>query len=803
MKPLKRLAQYYVDLLVKLGLVRFSMLLAFILVALAVVIQVSVTMVLKGRVSDVDIIRSVFFGLIITPWAVYFLTVVVEQLEDSRRRLKSMVVELRQLRLRDIERNDQLKENIHKLNQEIEDRKKAEQALQGMMTDLENEVFEREKTQYELSRQSTLMRSFLDASPDVIYYRNTKGEFSGCNKAFEELTGKTESDLIGLKPEDIYPTDVAVTVTKTDKLVVEGQEATYDFWLEYPTGKKAYFEFRKLPLYNKAGQHMGLVGFGRDITQHKVYQDALEKASRDKTTFISTISHELRTPLNGIVGLSRMLLESNLSQEQQKHMQTIHVSAVTLGHIFNDIIDLDKHDRSRLELFPEPIDFPVFVDEIESISSLMAQQKGLRFDLERLSLLPEGIYVDATRFRQVLWNLISNAIKFTKEGGVSINVSSDFDDEFAAIEIEIEDTGVGIPESEIDNIFAMYYQVKSGKDNLHAVGTGIGLAVSQELIRRMGGHIDVISEEGFGSTFTVHVRLPIAKIEKLIEDNHTLSKQSLRIYMVEDVELNITVARSILEKMGHTVDVAMLGQEAIDNLQPENYDLILLDIQLPDMTGFDIASHLRSNFSELPPIVALTANVMKDKKLYLEQGMNDVISKPLSVSSIRQVVDLCINNKYKHNDVTFRALADKQNENTASKVESSPTNQQPSAKSKQEKLWDKLLDIDMLTSYIEIVGKTPVYESIAMFEKMMPEYIEILDSNLLSEDQAGITSEAHKIKGAASAIGLKHIQQVAQKAQTPEEPMWWGNISSWVDEIKTNYHTDITVLKDWLTHYEA
>lgn len=155
----------------------------------------------------------------------------------------------------------------------------------------------------------------------------------------------------------------------------DNKEITYEILLEYPDGKQAYFEFRKLPFYSKDNKLLGLVGFGRDITDRKAYQDALVKASQDKTTFISTISHELRTPLNGIVGLSRILLDSKLNEEQRQYMQTINVSAITLGHIFNDVIDLDKFDRSELELLPVETDFTSFITDIESISGLMAQQK--------------------------------------------------------------------------------------------------------------------------------------------------------------------------------------------------------------------------------------------------------------------------------------------------------------------------------------------------------------------------------------------------------------------------------------------
>ncbi len=780
MKPMKNLAQYYVDLLVKLGIVRFSILLALALVALAVVVQVGITLALKGRVDDIDIVRSVFFGLLITPWAVYFLSVVVDQLEESRQRLTKLVSKLKDMRSRDQELNYQLQQNIEKLNQEIEERIKAEEAREEAMQDLENEVFQRERTQLELAERTALLRSFIDASPDLIYYRNADGVFSGCNRAMEELTGKKEHQLVGLSPWDVYSKEIAEHIVDTDqKVFADNQAITYEQWLEYPDGRKHYFELRKVPFYSKDGRHLGLVGFGRDITERKRHEESLEKASRDKTTFISTISHELRTPLNGIVGLSRMLLDSPLTEEQRKHMQTINVSAITLGNIFNDIIDMDKFDRRKLELLPAPLNFEDFVAEIESISALMAEQKGLRFDLERLSDLPKAIEVDATRLRQVIWNLVSNAMKFTKEGGVVMTVSADVEDDFATIIMEVEDTGIGIPDEELDKIFAMYYQVKSGKDNLHAVGTGIGLAVSKQLINMMDGDITVTSEEGFGSTFTVSIHVPIVELAESVIDAKR-DNVRLNIFMVEDIELNVTVAKSLLESLGHSVTVAMTGQEALVNFVPEKYDLALLDIQLPDMTGFDVANYYREHYNNLPPLVALTANVMKDRREYLDNGMDDAISKPLAVNAIQSVID------------KFFAHQLEQPKEVVSGPE---TVEEPVPSPVIE---THLLDMDMLESYVDIVGATPVYDSIKMFEDMMPDYIDVLDSNMTAKDQDGIVSEAHKIKGAAGSIGLKRIQSVAQKAQSPDMPAWWENISDWVEEIKNEYQNDIQVLKSWL-----
>ncbi|MEH0742180.1 aerobic respiration two-component sensor histidine kinase ArcB [Vibrio cholerae] len=777
MKPIKNLAQYYVDLLVKLGILRFSILLALALVALAVVVQVGITLVLSGHVDDIDIVRSVFFGLLITPWAVYFLSVVVDQLEESRQRLSKLVSKLKDMRSRDQELNYKLQQNIEKLNQEIEERIKAESAREEAMKDLENEVYQRERTQVELAERTALLRSFIDASPDLIYYRNADGVFSGCNRAMEELTGKKESQLVGLTPWDVYSREIAEPIVDTDqKVFADNRALTYEQWLEYPDGRKNYFELRKVPFYSKDGRHLGLVGFGRDITERKRHEESLEKASRDKTTFISTISHELRTPLNGIVGLSRMLLDTQLNEEQRKHMQTINVSAITLGNIFNDIIDMDKFDRRKLELYPEPMNFEEFVAEMESISALMASQKGLRFDLERLSELPHGIEVDATRLRQVLWNLISNAMKFTKEGGVVMSVSAETDDAHAYISFEVEDSGIGIPEAELDKIFAMYYQVKSETDNLHAVGTGIGLAVSKQLINMMEGDITVSSEEGFGSTFTVTLKAPLVSLNEP-ESVTQAASQELNIFMVEDIELNVTVARSLLESLGHEVTIAMDGAEAMEMFDPEIYDLVFLDIQLPDMTGFDVASYFRRTYSHLPPLVALTANVIKDKSEYLNQGMDDAISKPLSVKAVLDVI------------AKF----------SEAKSGSEPTESETAPDSHEHlEAYQQLLDIDMLESYVGIVGPQPVLDSITMFEEMMPEYLQVLDSNMTAKHQDGIVSEAHKIKGAAGSIGLKRIQSVAQKAQSPQLPAWWENIDDWVEEMKNEYQYDIQVLKDWL-----
>ncbi|EHT0596531.1 aerobic respiration two-component sensor histidine kinase ArcB [Escherichia coli] len=772
MKQIRLLAQYYVDLMMKLGLVRFSMLLALALVVLAIVVQMAVTMMLHGQVESIDVIRSIFFGLLITPWAVYFLSVVVEQLEESRQRLSRLVQKLEEMRERDLSLNVQLKDNIAQLNQEIAVREKAEAELQETFGQLKIEIKEREETQIQLEQQSSFLRSFLDASPDLVFYRNEDKEFSGCNRAMELLTGKSEKQLVHLKPADVYSPEAAAKVIETDEKVFRHNVSlTYEQWLDYPDGRKACFEIRKVPYYDRVGKRHGLMGFGRDITERKRYQDALERASRDKTTFISTISHELRTPLNGIVGLSRILLDTELTAEQEKYLKTIHVSAVTLGNIFNDIIDMDKMERRKVQLDNQPVDFTSFLADLENLSALQAQQKGLRFNLEPTLPLPHQVITDGTRLRQILWNLISNAVKFTQQGQVTVRVRYDEGD---MLHFEVEDSGIGIPQDELDKIFAMYYQVKDSHGGKPATGTGIGLAVSRRLAKNMGGDITVTSEQGKGSTFTLTIHAPsVAEEVDDAFDEDDMPLPALNVLLVEDIELNVIVARSVLEKLGNSVDVAMTGKAALEMFKPGEYDLVLLDIQLPDMTGLDISRELTKRYprEDLPPLVALTANVLKDKQEYLNAGMDDVLSKPLSVPALTAMI---------------KKFWDTQDD------EESTVTTEENSKS------EALLDIPMLEQYLELVGPKLITDGLAVFEKMMPGYVSVLESNLTAQDKKGIVEEGHKIKGAAGSVGLRHLQQLGQQIQSPDLPAWEDNVGEWIEEMKEEWRHDVEVLKAWV-----
>ncbi|WP_111979861.1 aerobic respiration two-component sensor histidine kinase ArcB [Algibacillus agarilyticus] len=754
---------------------------SLIFIALAIMLTLTETSLVNFWLPEDNRFRDYISGMILTlviaPWLLFFVFELITRLQDSREELTQAIFELEDLRTQDRLSTEYLRKNIEKLNYEIEERKRAELQREEAIALLQQEIEERKRTERHLYEQSVLLRSSFDCSPDIIYYRDENGRFAGCNKSLEALTGMTEREMIGLTPWDVYSKEVAEQVVDSDEeCFASNTSLSYDIWLTFPDGMKRLYEFKKVPFFNEDGKRIGLLGFGRDVMERKLAQDALEKASRDKTSFISTISHELRTPLNGIVGISRMLQESLLSSEQTKQVKTIYACAVTLGNIFNDIIDLDKIERDRLEINNQVIDIANLTDELATVTELQASQKGLTFNFKHN--LPTELWsvADPTRLRQVLWNLLANAVKFTLKGVVELRVDCQLNNNTAWIDFEIEDSGIGIDENEVDNIFTMYYQVDR-KEVSASSGTGIGLAISKILVDAMGGQIEVFSEMNKGSVFTVSIKIQLA--EKPAEPMGNIDIPPLNILLVEDVELNVQVAQALLEKMGHTIEVARTGQEAIDMFRPE-FDLVLLDIRLPDMTGFDVAKHYMDNYEELPPLVALTANVVKSKEAYTDKGLQDVIAKPIQLSQLKSV---------------FASLFDKNNTNTTALP--TPSNLAPSS------AVDKVVNTAFMSQLIETIGSERIEQNLVLFQQLISEYLAVLDSNLCAGDQVEIASQAHKIKGAAASMGLKNIQELANQIQETETPAWWDNLEPRVNLMKKACVDDLAVLITWLEQFDS
>lgn len=738
MNIVKQYSQKYVNWVLRLGKVRSAMWGFVFISSCSILLQSLLSLLFTGSVPTTDIVRSVLFGLGSAPFVIYFFNLIVEKLERSRIRLENSLADLSELREIDARLN------------------------------------------VELEQQAEFLRSFFDASPDLVFYRDGEGRYLDCNHAMEILTGKSKKEILQCTPKELFTEENAKLMIDTDRDALKSNTIlTYEQWIRYPNDKLACFEIRKVPYYDRITDRHCIMGFGRDITERKRYQEVIEKNSRDKTRLMATISHELRTPLNGIIGLSRILLESEISDSQREYLKTINVSAVSLGHIFSDIIDLEKIDSRRIQLFNTEVEFSQLISNISHFANLMAEQKKLKFHICYADDLPEFISVDNARLSQILWNLVSNAVKFTPAGGeIFLNVVRDSAERFSFI---LRDTGIGIAKHEQRKIFAMFYQAESAQQS-KAQGSGIGLAISKRIARLMGGDITVESELGQGSTFTLSIQAKVADGQKML----SIRSHGLKVLLVEDIEVNVIVARAMLDKFGCEVDVAMTGAEAYQKFAQNSYDLILLDIQLPDTTGFDIAQTLRQQYENgetdyLPLLVALTANIMQTKSEYQQQGMDDVLRKPLSLESLAE----CLN---RHFDESI--------------WENSPQTAPLVSLPSQE---NTVFDEQILSELVEVMGKDGVLANFKLFEKLMPDYLNNLSHALsLWQEQAQekrrkqTADEAHKIKGALASIGLSRLQNIAQQAQESQSEQWENGIALWVAQIQQQWRDDLSQALAWI-----
>lgn len=686
-----------------------------------------------GEVNLVDILAVVFFTAVVSPFMISILLNSIRQLDASYAYLDSATKQEKLL-------NQTLKDNINRLNVEIDERKMAFHAKHRAIEELRREIAERKKTQQELAQQGMLLRSIVDSSPDLFYYRDNNGVFAGCNKMFEEVMGKTSAELIGKTVEQIFPSYFLAEVLRTDKQVEQTHQAlTID--VEYMVnGENRWFELRKLPFINDQGDYIGLLAFGRDITSRKEAAQALETAYKDKGKFIATLSHELRTPLNGIVGLTRMLLDTELNKQQRSWCNTVFSSAETLGNIFNDIIDLDKIDREQLDIATDSINVSDFINDVVNFAGLIAEQKELEFTIERNGTLDVYALLDPTRLRQIVWNLINNAVKFTQQGEVKLTCSREERNDGPWLELKISDTGQGIPQEQLSRIFDMYYKAPdvSGKN---AIGSGIGLAVTKALVSAMKGTISVTSTEGEGSCFTVQIPLSLC----VAPTEQSYAGRGLYILLVEDVPLNAEIATNLLEQRGHEVIWAETGEDALSFVETEDeLDLVLLDMQLPDINGDEVARQIRadSHFDKLP-IVALTANVRSAEEDLEGISVQGALAKPINTIKLDKMLADLFDIQQSDSDEPLLTVS----------------------KEALEGINAGVLDVETIEDFVNSMGLEVFKRSSGLFEKLNPQYQQELLSALNASDREEYKSVAHKLKGAAGSVGLNDVQLHAKKME--------------------------------------
>jgi signal transduction histidine kinase/CheY-like chemotaxis protein len=424
-------------------------------------------------------------------------------------------------------------------------------------------------------------------------------------------------------------------VAETVELVGAGPEST-----------TAWYESRIVPI-KREGDVIGVTVIATDITDRKQAEEELhrakevaEAASRAKDEFLANMGHELRTPLSGILGMTALLQDTKLDQQQHQYVRTVNRSARALLTIINDLLDFSSIETGRMSIEPGPFDLKFAVEDVIQVLSARAREKGLELGARYASDTPRRLVGDAGRIRQVLTNLVDNAVKFTDQGLVVVVVECEGKDKgLARMKLSVEDTGIGIPESEIGSIFDKFTQVDASPARRHG-GTGLGLAISKQLVELMGGMVGVSSRSGKGSTFWFVLSLPMQDEDAVLKVAGTSAAS--RVLVVEDNDVNQEVAATILRKLGCSVEVAGDGKQAVEMAVRNPYDLIFMDCQMPGMDGFEATAEIRRREAASghhAKIVAMTAHSMdEDKDRCLGAGMDDYISKPATYEDFQAVL---------------------------------------------------------------------------------------------------------------------------------------------------------------------
>jgi len=511
---------------------------------------------------------------------------------------------------------------------------------------------------YSLKLASQYSLSLIEASRDPLFTISLEGKIMDTNQASVRVTDVSKEDLIG--------SDFINYFTEPE-LAKKGYEEVFSkgFVVDYPLvlidGNLTSVLFNG-SVYNDAdGNVVGAVVVARDITEQKkaekelieakafaelatiIAEEAQIKAEgatriavdsvKAKQQFLSNMSHEIRTPMNAIIGFTKVVLKTDLTSKQREYLQAIKTSGDALIVLINDILDLAKVDSGKMSFEKAPFKMNKSIAAMMHLFDIKSQEKNVQLIKNYDSKIPEVLVGDPVRLHQIILNLVSNAVKFTAEGKIIVSVTLIKETENdVLIEFAVSDTGIGIPEAKMDTIFENFQQASSGTSRIYG-GTGLGLAIVKQLVEGQNGTIAVQSVLDEGSTFSF--QLPFQKTNAQVETTEEIVSvdtelKNIKVLVVEDIALNQLLMRTLLDDFGFSCDIASNGQIAIEKLKNNSYDIILMDLQMPIMNGFEATEYIRKTMKLDIPIVALTADVTTvDLDKCKLVGMNDYISKPV------------------------------------------------------------------------------------------------------------------------------------------------------------------------------
>jgi PAS domain S-box-containing protein len=513
---------------------------------------------------------------------------------------------------------------------------------------------EREKADQRLRDQQFYTRSLIESNIDALMTTDPSGVITDVNKQMEALTGCTRDELIGAPFKDCF-TDPARAEAGIRRVLAEKSVTDYELTARARDGKQTVVSYNATTFYDRARNLKGVFAAARDVTERKrvevelqLAKAAAESASRTKSDFLASMSHEIRTPMNAIMGIADLLAKTALTPEQDKFVQIFRRSGDNLLNLINDILDLSKVEASQLDLERTGFSLSDHLEKVMEMVAPRAQEKRLTLMCEIAPDVSNDLVGDPTRLRQVLLNLLGNAIKFTEAGSVSLRVESDTDSTVpTALRFTVTDTGIGIAEDKLGRVFERFTQADSSTTRRFG-GSGLGLTISRRLVELMGGRIWVESQVDHGSLFAFAVPFEVSTaaaraVAAPVGAGPDAPLRPLRILMAEDSPDNCTIALAYLEDTPYVVDVAETGVLACKMFKAGRYDLVLMDRQMPAMDGLTATRTIRAwekaNDRPPTPIIALTASALKgDRETCLAAGCTAYLTKPIKQDVLLQAI---------------------------------------------------------------------------------------------------------------------------------------------------------------------